>query len=140
MFREALFAELAANSGVAALVEGAAGFYRIHWQQVPQKIPAGAAQMPALVYEVSGVQRTVRYCGTDRRVRTAVTIDCYAVREADSWALADAVRGALQDFRGMLGGTVDVSWAGCESELDGQDVEPGLYRVTQSWVFWNLEA
>lgn len=106
---------------------------------IPQKQPGGAAQVPCLVYQAANVERQVTYCGTSRLVLARMVLDLYATGYDEVKLLAEAVRRALQDFEGLLGGIVDVRSATLESELELQDIEPGLFRVTQSWDFWHVE-
>lgn len=136
MIGAALAQHLGADAAVAAIVGT-----RIHPQVIPQRIPAGVPRVPAVVYSVSGVQRGVAYCGTDRLVRAAVAIDAYAQGYDAARALAAAVRTALVDFSGTMGTstTVPVRTANIETEIDLMDIEPGLYRVSQQWAIWHEE-
>lgn len=136
MIGAALAQHLAAAAGVAAIVGT-----RIHPMVIPQRIPAGTARVPAVVYSVTGVQRGVAYCGTDRLARAAIAIDTYAAGYDAARALAAAVRAALVDFSGTMGTTttVPVRTANIETEIDLMDIEPGLYRVSQQWAIWHEE-
>lgn len=133
----ALRVELAGHTATATFLAGTPD--RVFPQVIPQKVPGGAAQIPAVVYERRVVQRQVTYCGTSGLVRTTVSLDCYAASYDEAQDLAAAVRGALIDYSGLLGGIVDVRAASLDTEFDVQDFEPGLYRVSQSWTFWHTE-
>lgn len=112
---------------------------RVYPLVIPQKVPRGAAQTPCVVYETVGVDRQVSYCGTSGLIRTTMQLNCYAEDYGTAKSVAAAVRDVFGDFRGLLGGTVDVRHAKLEAEFDIQDIEPGLYRVSQSWVIWHVE-
>ena len=137
MIHEGLFAYLAADAGVLAYVDNG-NVVRIFRQVIPQKIPEGVPRVPCLVYERSGVERQVTYCGTSGLVRSTFSIDSYAVKSSIAHELAAAVRDALLDYRGVMGG-IAVSFCSLENEFDLQDIEPGLYRVVQSWSIWHEE-
>ena len=137
MIHVAIRNELVSNTGTNAYIGGTPN--RVFPLVVPQKVPNGVTTMPCVVYETGDVQRGVSYCGTDRLVRTMMRIDCYSTEYDEVKELAQAVRHALIDYRGSLGGIVDVRAANLETEFDLQDFEPGLFRVSQSWVFWHVE-
>jgi hypothetical protein len=130
---EAIKAHLEADPAVLAISAG-----RFYYLLIPQKT-ATTTRIPCVVYNRSGVDRQVTHCGTTDLLRTSVTLDCYATTLATAHDLADAVRQALIDFSGVLGGSLPVRAASLESEDDLSDIEPGLYRVFQSWTFWHSE-
>lgn len=138
MIGEALFAHLRNDLGVAALVQDSS-VYRIYPLVIPQKLDA-IAQMPAIVYSLDSAARSVGYCGTFKTVDRGATIDCYALSYAGAHQVADAVTASLLDFRGQLGGLVFVHTANLITALDLQDIEPGLFRVSQSWSIWHSEV
>lgn len=105
---------------------------------VPQATPTNK-HMPCLVFNRGSVLRDVRFCETDRAIRSTVSLDCYAVRYCDARALAILVRESLIDFRGLLGDVLQVSAASLVNETDLVDIEPGLFRVAQSWNIWHVE-
>lgn len=137
---EGLKAELVASTATAAYIAGVGGAPdRVYPLVMPQKIPHGTRQIPALVYARNSVERQQLYCGTSGLVRSRLSIDSYDETYDGAQELATAVRETLQDFQGLLGGIVDVRNAFLESEIDLQDIEPGLYRVSQSWAVWHVE-
>lgn len=140
MIHVALEYYLAANSLTQVYLAGSPN--RIYPGVIPQKVPRGATQTPCVVYELRSVDRQVRYCGTDHTIRSVMTLDCYATDYNSAKALAQAVYYALRDFRGQMGppgDTTFVKTANLETEFDVQDLEPGLYRVSQSWSIWHEE-
>ena len=137
---DGLKAELVASTATAAYLAGVGGAPdRVYPLVIPQKKPQGFSQIPAVVYARNSVERQLLYCGTSGLVRTRVSLDCYDDTYAGAQELAAAVRETLQDFQGLLGAIVDVRNASLETEIDLQDIEPGLYRVSQSWAFWHVE-
>jgi len=136
----ALHAELATNTTTATYLAGLAGApNRIYPLMIPQKVPGGAPQLPAVVTALTSVERQVLYCGTSGLVRSRVNLDCYALTFDEAKELADAVRQVLQDFNGMLGQILDVRNAAMDTEIELVDIEPGIYRVSQSWAIWHVE-
>jgi hypothetical protein len=131
---QAIKNHLATDTSVEALIDG-----RFFYRMIPQKIETGPPRMPCVVYSRGGVERQVTYCETSGLVRTSATLDIYALRLTESRDIARAVRQALIDYRGFLGGLVMVKAASLENEFDLDDLEPGLYRVNQSWTFWHSE-
>lgn len=109
-------------------------FYMI----IPQATPL-QQRTPCVVFNRGSVDRQVRYCGTDGVIRTSVTLDCYATSYTAARALARVVRESLIDFRGLLGGLLAVRAASLDNEFDLLDIEPGLFRVSQSWTIWHEE-
>lgn len=133
LLHEAIKAHLESDTSVESLLGG-----RFYYIIVPQAY-IGAGRMPCVVFNRSTVERQVRYCETDGVIRTSVTLDCYALRYTSARALAAEVRKSLIDFRGMLAGSLFVRAASLVNELDLVDIEPGLFRVSQSWDFWHSE-
>ena len=103
----------------------------------PLVIPQGGA-MPCIVYAKQGRQVQQVFCGEDGLRRTMLEIDCYALVYDDAVGLANAVAAALRDFSGAMGAT-RVPRVFLENEIDLSDVEPGLYRQSQTWAVWHRE-
>jgi hypothetical protein len=140
LLHAALFAELQDNAAVAALV-GEESDARIWRSMVPQRLEFGGEdRLPCVVLNVGSLSRQVANCGTVATVEARVQIDCYSADHDEAWSLAAAVRSALLDFRGMLGGALRVRAASIESETEILDPEPGVYRVMQSWQIWHKEG
>lgn len=139
LLTEGLFVALRDNPGVAAFVAPVgAEPYRIYPLVVPQRL-AAQPQMSAIVYSIASVERAASYCESDRLVRSSVNIDNYSKSYLTVGQLAKAVQTVLLDFRGMLGGLVEVRTAYLTNEFDLLDIEPGLYRVSQSWDIWHVD-
>ena len=121
-----LFSFLTGNAGIAALIGT-----RVY----PGIIPQSGVQ-PCIVYNKSSRSRQQLFCGTDGLLLTLLEIDCYADSYIQSVALANAVTSALQDFSGDMNGTT-VPRIFLENEIDLSDIEPGLYRQSQTWAMWH---
>lgn len=134
LLHEAIKVHLEADTSVSPLMER-----RFFFIIIPQKIPGGELRQGCVVYNRSGVERQVTYCGTSGLIKTMSTLDTYSLSYTAARALAAEVRRSLIDFRGLLGGVLSVRAASLENEFDVQDIEPGLFRVSQSWTFWHEE-
>jgi hypothetical protein len=134
MLARGLFAHLSADTAVSAFVAA-----RIYPGVIPQRIPNQPNRMPAIAYTFTAVRRQTGYCGTDPHGRHTLALDCYAVTYREARDLAKAVRTSLIDFSGLLGGVANVHAIMLSDEFEGLDIEPGLFRVTQSWNVWHVE-
>lgn len=141
MIQEGLYATLAADAGVSALV-GA----RVYPVNVPQSDYTDSTKFPCVVYNFDGKERQVRFSGTDTLVSARLSIDCYAKTYAQAQAVAEAVRGVLKDYSGTMVGNGSpqssnrVQSIFIESESDAIAPEPGLYVVMQDYLVWYDEA
>ena len=137
MIQEGLYALLAADSAVSALVGP-----RIYPLVINAQDYTEATKQPCLVYSFDSKVRQVRYSGTDTLVQGFFTVDSYARTYAGAQALAAAVRDALIDYSGTMLGNGSpqssnvVQKIYIESERDLMDPEPGLYRVMQQYTIW----
>lgn len=140
MIHEALFTLLRSSAGVAALVSENSSpvRYRIYPLVMPQHADGDLSMVPCVVYTQVGANRSVRYAGTDNVVEATFQIDAYAKTYTGSIQLAAAVRTAMLDYSGTLNGT-EIKTANLTNEFALEDPEPGLYRISQSWVIWYVE-
>lgn len=129
MIEESLYSFLSSDSAVSGLVED-----RIYGQIAPQK-----SLLPRIVYSRVATQRSQSLCGTDSKVRAIMQIDSYDKTYKGSKTLADVLRHTLSDFTGDMNGT-RVSTVSLDSDVDLDDPEPGLYRVSQTYFIWFVEA
>lgn len=121
-----LFGFLTGDAGIAAIVDD-----RVY----PGTAPQGTAT-PFIIYNKTSRDRQQLFCGTADLMTTQISIDCYANTYRESVLLANLVTDALQDFSGMMGAT-DVPKVFLTNEIDLSDIEPGLYRQSQTWAFWH---
>lgn len=124
-----LFAFLAGDTAVAAVVED-----RIYGGFIEDQ----RAKQPCVVYARVTATRSQTLCGTDGKVRAVMRIDSYDKSYNGAKALAELLRHTLTDFAGDMYGT-RVSLVAMDSEIDLDDPEPGLYRVSQTYFIWFLE-
>lgn len=125
IFEEALQAHLVADAGVSALIGT-----RVY----PDIMPPGSAK-PAAVYTLIGNMRGSTLCATDTLVAGQYQIDAYATSYKASKLLAKALFGCLADYKGVIG-EFKVSRIFILSEVDLDDPDPGLYRVSQTYQVW----
>lgn len=135
-FAAALFELLAADTAILSLI-GTADVTRIFPMIVPQKQPA-ITQMPCLVYTITGEDRSKTYCGTIPLISVTVQLDSYGVRLAEAYAVSDAVKNRLMDYRGPAGDIV-ISDVALTGRLTAYDMEPGLMRVVDLYTIWYME-
>lgn len=129
MIEEGLFSHLKADAGLTALLRSTNIFGVI----IPQN-----SGMPSVVYSRIAATRTQTLCGTDGLVKGLFQIDSYAISYLTAKKLANAVRLSLIDFHGAMGDT-RVASVSLDTEVDLDDPEPGLYRVSQTYIIWFAE-
>lgn len=129
---ESLVARLEAVSGVTDLVST-----RIYPDKLPQ-----SATLPAITYQrISTIRETAM--GNDTGIaRARFQVTSFAATYAALKGVTEAVRAALQRFRGASGGvTVDDCFL--ENELDlysGDEDEAGVYAVAQDFIWIHRET
>lgn len=141
MIQDAFYGFMSAQGAITALTST-----RIFPVVIPQKVYSDATKQPCLVYSFDAKNRQKRFSGTDSLVASSVQIDCYATTYRQAQLLASAVRSVLLDYAGTWIGNTSpqvshkVQKCFLENEVDLDDPEPGLYRVSQSWAIWYDEA
>ena len=104
----------------------------------PQVLPQDPTY-PAATYQIVGRQRQpLMGNDTGNLVRTSVNVDVYAKNSEDVETGTNALKAALMDFQGAMGGT-RVNRLLLENEIDLTDVEPGLFRNSMSFIIWHDE-
>lgn len=133
MIERELVAFLSSDTTVQSLV-GETDRTRIFPHVIPQKDRVNK-QVPCIVYAVISEDRQKTYCGTSKLVSVGVQLDMYAISLLAARDLSNAVRAAMVDFRGLMGGVVvrDVTLT---SGLTLYDMEPGLMRVVDTYTIW----
>ena len=131
MIQEGLFDHLTDDPSVAALAGE-----RVYPLMIPQHVYNEATKLPCVVYARVSVDQPINTCGAEGLAGTLFRIDSYARGYGLACQLGAAVRDALVNHRGPMG-TVYVSRVNLETELDLLDVEPGLYRVSQTYSIWH---
>lgn len=138
MIGSALFAFLGGDTTVGSMIT-TGGIVRVFPHIIPQRSKTAAALVPCVVYTITGRQRQKGYCETSRLVSSSVSLDSYATTFAVAEALASAVRALLIDYRGNMGGVLEVRDVTIDNEMSLEDTEPGLFRVVQMYTFWHEE-
>lgn len=131
MIQEGIYSHLSGDAGVAPL----AGT-RIYPLVIPQRVYNEATRLPCLVYARVGVDQPINTCGAEALAGSSFRIDSYARSYGAAHALAAAVRDAMVNYSGAMG-AAHVSRVNLETELDLLDIEPGLYRVSQTYSVWH---
>lgn len=140
MIDESLFTLLKTDSGVSALVaeESSPIRYRIFPLVIPQHEEGDLTQYPCIVLTKVGASRGVTKSGTDTLVNATYQIDAYATTYKAAAQMADALRDALVDYNGTVGGH-EIKTANIENEFALTDPDPGLYRIMQTYSVWYVE-
>lgn len=125
MLVEGLFSVLTSDSAITGIVGD-----RVYPLLMPQ-----SGTIPAIVYSQIGRREDVSLCSADGKIRATIQIDSYSKQYRTSKMLADAVRSVLVDFTGAMG-DARVATVILDQELDLDDPEPGLFRVSQTFFIW----
>lgn len=91
--RQAVYEQLTNTAAVSALVGT-----RIY----PGKAPIDAV-LPLITWFQRGAERFRHFLGSAQLVDVELQLSCFAATSPASWTLANEVRKALDDFRGLLG-------------------------------------
>jgi len=137
MIDEAMFTLLKSSAGVATIVSEGSSF-RIYPLVIPQHEEGDTTYMPCLVYTRIGATRGVTKGGTDTLASTTYQIDAYATTYKEAVQLADAVRGSILDFNGTVSGHY-IRTINIDNEFPVEDPDPGLYRMTQTYMVWHTD-
>lgn len=93
---------------------------------------------PCIVYSKIVQIESQTLCGTDNLVRALMQIDCYTKEYKESKQVAKAVKLRLRDYKGLMG-TVRTANIVLDNEVDLNDPDPGLFRVSQTFFIWYYE-
>jgi hypothetical protein len=122
------FSHLSPVSQVASLVGD-----RIY----PTRAPQGVLR-PYIVWLRQGATRQQLYCGADDVVLGEYQFSCYGTTALEADDVHEAVRNAMQDFSGLMGGTF-VKHCHLEQDFAIEDEDPNLFTVRQLWRIWFIE-
>ena len=131
VIEEALYAFLAATAGVTALVST-----RIYPQVIPQD-----AVLPAIAYQRISGPRVHSQSGASGLAYPRFQFTCQAATYSAARQVANAVRAALDGYRGTMGGAggVSVGAAFVANEIDGYSEESGEHTVRLDVVIYHAE-
>jgi hypothetical protein len=141
VIEDAIFTRLSTDSsGVGSIVAEASSpiRYRIYRMVIPQFSEGDLTKFPCVVYSKVGAGRTLNFGGTNDVVRGDFQLDHYATTYESATALADAARVRLTDFVGSLVGE-EIKATELQNEFVLDDPEPGVFRVSQSWIIWYVD-
>lgn len=108
---EGIYSHLAAESAITDLVST-----RIYPRQLPQN-----PTYPALTYRRVSTRTQHTHNEADTLPFPRFQFSCYAATYTGTKALANALRGVLDGFKGAFGGSLTVGAILWENELDGFD-------------------
>lgn len=125
----ALVKHLTEHAGLASVLGG-----RVFPKHRPQQ-PA----YPAIVYHRISGPREHSHDGASGLAHPRFQFDCYAPTYAGAKDLSERVRAALDGYRGLMGGSVDVNGAFLEDDDDGYDDDLQVYWWRQDFIIWHNE-
>lgn len=132
---EGLIYKLANTAGVSALVGS-----RVYGPRFPQ-----GATVPLITTARISTPRVHTHdsSGSAGTAYPRFQIDAWAATEASAKAITDAVRAALNGFRGTItsgANSISVQGALVEDEAPEFDAEVSLYRSRSDYILWHVEA
>src|SRR5262245_21952559 len=104
----------------------------------PIRAPQGAPR-PHVVWLRQSVTRQQLYCGADDVVLGEYQFSCYGITAEQSNDVHAAVKAAMQDFAGSMGGVL-VKHAHLASDFPLEDEDPNIFTVRQLWRIWFVET
>lgn len=123
------------TAGLTALIST-----RVYLERIPQ-----GATVPCLTYQRISTTRELTHdvSGSAGTARVRVQFDAWATTYLSAKAIADALRAALNGFKGTItsgSDTVVVQAALIEAESSEPDLDAELSRVRSDYFIWHLEA
>lgn len=130
MIETGLFALLSADSNLEQLIGG-----RVYPVIVPQN-----SAVPHVCFEQTGREgNDPTVCNVSTSVQKEYEISSRSKSYFEAKEVADAVRVILNNFSGLMGETA-VDRVLLQNEQDLFDPEPGLFRVSQTFVIYYQES
>lgn len=130
-----LHAFLSADAGVAALAAA-----RIFAQIIPEQAQGDPDVYPCATFQLVGTTDGRTMCGDDFVPDGSWQIDAYSPDRDQAVELARAIRRAMVDYSGPMGDCTVQRVLRTASFDIGPDVEPGLYRRSQTFSIWYVET
>lgn len=94
--------------------------------------------LPMLVYQKISTQRTATQSGPVDKAKPRIQFSCWDSTYSGSKQLAQALRLAINGFKGTMNGR-EICSAFVVNELDDYDAEAGRYRVISDVVIAHAE-
>lgn len=131
---QGLYHFLTNTAGITALVST-----RIYPNKLPQTVT-----LPAITYQRISTPR-IHTHDTSGKTGTAhprFQFDAWGTSYASCKAVADAIRAALNGYRGTMGGADPVTVQGALIDDERYDNSPdtGMERIMSDFIIWHLEA
>lgn len=133
MIEQDIFGKLRDDTAVSALIAG-----RVFPVQISQSPGQTHSKTPCVVFTLISETRTLTVCDAASSVEGTYQIDSISKSYFEAKEIAGAVRLCLNSFTGLMGGT-PVDRVSLETAQDLIETEPGLYRVSQTYVFYYQE-
>ena len=133
MIAASIYSILTGDVTVTGLVKA-----RVYSALVPER-----CKRPYVVFRILPGTNDETLDGKDGLMDGLFQVDCIAASQDGARSLADAVRSALSDYTGTIGGH-EVLRVKFDNELDNWELEiaggePIIGRVTQTWGVWYCE-
>lgn len=133
MIEQGIFERLRDDAGLSPLVAG-----RVFPVLIPQSRAHDESATPCVVFLLIHEARTLTVCDASSSVEGTYQIDSISRSYFEAKEIAQAVRLCLNSFTGLMGGT-PVDRVLLETAQDLVEAEPGLYRVSQTFLFYYQE-
>ncbi len=132
VIEEALVAHLLANAGVIAYVGN-----RIY----PLVIPEGV-ELPAIAYQRISTPRESTHSGPSGLASPRFQFSCVSGKYSEANGLVNAVRRALDGYKGTMGGVngINVGAVFVENTIDESSGSPDLCELKLDAVIWHDEV
>lgn len=104
----------------------------------PLALPQSPA-LPAVTYQRISTTRTRTKDGPTGAAEVRVQMSCWSMSYIEAKRVADAIRHALDGYRGSMGGHY-VYVAASEGELDFYEPDTQLYQVAADYLIWYEEV
>jgi hypothetical protein len=113
---------------------------RVYLERIPQ-----GATLPCLTYQRISTPRVHTHdtSGSAGTAYPRFQFDAWATTYASAKAITDALRAALNGYKGTITSGADsvvVQASLVESETSQPDLEADLARISSEYVIWHLEA
>lgn len=129
MIEDSLYAIFRANTALVTIAGD-----RIYPDKLPQK-----PTLPAVVYTNVGSSPVAQHNGPASLEKTRIQIDAFARTSRDARLLIDAVRQAVESYRGSIGGhRIDTILILDHAVGDFDDVPDDFRRMTEIEIWHSL--
>lgn len=121
------------TAGISALVSD-----RVYINRLPQTVT-----LPAITYQRISTPRVLAHdtSGATGTAYPRFQVDAWATTYASAKAITDAVRAALNGYKGTMGsgGAVTVQGALVQDEIYDIDPDAEIMRIMSDYIIWHTE-